>query len=331
MHNPARTLRIAGPLALATVTVAYLLCNVAYFAAASKAEIVGSGRLVAALLFRNVWGERAERVLSAFVALSALGNILSVVCIFSDAQGSSTDLAEFRSSLKAESTRSSARRGCCRSATFGSRTGRRRRRLRDSLFVRNLSAKIVCALTCVDSDWIICNIVIFALPAGDAYNFVINVVRIFRLCSDYLGLMPPQISYPLAVINSIISFGLVCLALRDTDAALPFLGSRRRAVKSPVVTSSTPLLSAPASTTNSTTSLDSDRSPSPTFLPTPSLLYPALLFGIANIFLFLVPLLPPPAGVKLYEHLPYWAHVIGGWAVSGIGAAWWSVRERKRV
>lgn len=82
MHNPARTLRIAGPLALATVTVAYLLCNVAYFAAASKAEIVGSGRLVAALLFRNVWGERAERVLSAFVALSALGNILSVVRIF---------------------------------------------------------------------------------------------------------------------------------------------------------------------------------------------------------------------------------------------------------
>jgi amino acid transporter len=79
MHNPGRTLRIAGPLAIITVTFFYLLCNVAYYAAASKSEIVESGRLVAALLFHNVWGKKAERVLSAFVALSALGNVLSVV------------------------------------------------------------------------------------------------------------------------------------------------------------------------------------------------------------------------------------------------------------
>lgn len=79
MHNPGRTLRIAGPLAIITVTVFYLLCNIAYFAAASKEEITGSGRLVAALLFKNVWGEKTERVLNGFVALSALGNVLSVV------------------------------------------------------------------------------------------------------------------------------------------------------------------------------------------------------------------------------------------------------------
>ena len=80
MHNPARTLRIAGPLAMVVVTVFYLLCNLSYLAAASKEEITGSGRLVAALLFKNVWGSRTERVLSGFVALSALGNVLSVVC-----------------------------------------------------------------------------------------------------------------------------------------------------------------------------------------------------------------------------------------------------------
>jgi len=81
MKNPAKTLRIAGPLAIITVTLFYLLCNFAYFSAASKEEITGSGRLVAALLFRNVWGPSAERILSGFVALSALGNVLSDVSI----------------------------------------------------------------------------------------------------------------------------------------------------------------------------------------------------------------------------------------------------------
>lgn len=81
VKNPARTIRIAGPLAIAVVAVLYMLANIAYFAGASKEEITGSGRLVAALLFRNVYGPRAERVLSVFVALSALGNVLSVVRI----------------------------------------------------------------------------------------------------------------------------------------------------------------------------------------------------------------------------------------------------------
>ena len=82
VHNPARTLRIAGPLAIIVATTFYLLCNVAYYAAASKEEITSSGRLVAALLFRNVWGSKAERFLNAFIALSALGSTLSIVCLF---------------------------------------------------------------------------------------------------------------------------------------------------------------------------------------------------------------------------------------------------------
>lgn len=83
MRDPAQTLRIAGPLAIITVTIFYLFCNIAYFAAASKEEITGSGRLVAALLFRNVWGPGTERFLNVFIALSALGNVLSVVCVSS--------------------------------------------------------------------------------------------------------------------------------------------------------------------------------------------------------------------------------------------------------
>ena len=82
VRNPARTLRIAGPLSLIVVAAFYLLCNIAYYAAASKEEITSSGRLVAALLFKNVWGPKAEIFLNAFIALSALGNVLSVVCLF---------------------------------------------------------------------------------------------------------------------------------------------------------------------------------------------------------------------------------------------------------
>jgi hypothetical protein len=37
------------------------------------------GRILAALFFRNIFGPRAERVLSVFVALSAFGNVLSVI------------------------------------------------------------------------------------------------------------------------------------------------------------------------------------------------------------------------------------------------------------
>ena len=53
--------------------------QIAYFAAVPKEDIVGSGRILAATFFRNVFGVRAERALSVFVALSAFGNVLSVI------------------------------------------------------------------------------------------------------------------------------------------------------------------------------------------------------------------------------------------------------------
>jgi len=109
VKNPQRTVRIAGPLAIAVVTVLYLLANIAYFAGATKEEITGSGRLVAALLFRNVYGPKAERALSVFVAMSALGNVLSVVCFVPFLLRIVTPLIDIflrcRFSLRAESTK----------------------------------------------------------------------------------------------------------------------------------------------------------------------------------------------------------------------------------
>jgi amino acid transporter len=56
-----------------------MLVNIAYFAAVPKDEILSSGRILAASFFKNVFGGTAEKALSVFVALSAFGNVLSVI------------------------------------------------------------------------------------------------------------------------------------------------------------------------------------------------------------------------------------------------------------
>jgi amino acid transporter len=72
-------LKIAAPAAIIFVSIIYMLVNIAYFAAVPKEEIISSGRILAASFFRNVFGHSAERALSVFVALSAFGNVLSVI------------------------------------------------------------------------------------------------------------------------------------------------------------------------------------------------------------------------------------------------------------
>lgn len=47
VKNPVRTLKIAGPLAIASVSVVYILVNIAYFAAVAKEDILSSGQTVA--------------------------------------------------------------------------------------------------------------------------------------------------------------------------------------------------------------------------------------------------------------------------------------------
>lgn len=74
-----RTLKIAAPLAIGSVGIFYILCNIAYFAAVPKAQFLSSGQTVAATFFGNMFGARAEKVMSVFVALSAFGNVLSVI------------------------------------------------------------------------------------------------------------------------------------------------------------------------------------------------------------------------------------------------------------
>ncbi|KAH6995142.1 amino acid/polyamine transporter I [Ilyonectria destructans] len=139
--NPTRTLKIAAPIAIISVSILYMLVNIAYFAAVPKAEILASKRLVAASLFRNVFGNTAERALSVFVALSAFGNVLSV--IFSQGR----------------LVQELGREGILPFSRFWASN-------------RPFNAPLAGLF----EHWLICIIVILAPPPGDAYNFILNLI-----------------------------------------------------------------------------------------------------------------------------------------------------------
>lgn len=47
VRDPVRTIKRANPIALAFITITYLLANIAYFGAVSKNDILNSGRVIA--------------------------------------------------------------------------------------------------------------------------------------------------------------------------------------------------------------------------------------------------------------------------------------------
>lgn len=77
--NPIRTLKIAAPIAICSVGILYMLVNIAYFAAVPKQEILDSGQILAANFFKNMFGARAQKAMAALVAVSAFGNVMSVI------------------------------------------------------------------------------------------------------------------------------------------------------------------------------------------------------------------------------------------------------------
>lgn len=115
-----------------------------------------------ALYFRNMFGAKAEKALSVFVALSALGNVLSV--LFS--LGRSTSLLSYSFSSLVEGLHMSAphlvnqelgRRGIIPFPRF----------FASSKPFNSPSAGLAL-------QWLMCIIVIVAPPPGDAFNFVLN-------------------------------------------------------------------------------------------------------------------------------------------------------------
>ncbi|GIZ38676.1 hypothetical protein CKM354_000208500 [Cercospora kikuchii] len=139
--NPIRTLKIAAPTALILVGVLYMLVNIAYFAAVPKDEILASKRILAATFFRNMFGESAERAMSVFVALSAFGNVLSV--IFSQGR----------------LVQELGREGILPFSRFWASN-------------RPFNAPLAGLF----EHWLVSVIIMMGPPPGDAYNFILNVI-----------------------------------------------------------------------------------------------------------------------------------------------------------
>ncbi|KAL1626628.1 hypothetical protein SLS54_002790 [Diplodia seriata] len=79
IKNPVKTIRRSAPLSLFIVAVLYILCNVAYFAAVPKEDIMESEQVAASLFFTAIFGATAAKGLNILVVLSAFGNLVSVL------------------------------------------------------------------------------------------------------------------------------------------------------------------------------------------------------------------------------------------------------------
>ncbi|CAD6893550.1 unnamed protein product [Tilletia controversa] len=78
IKDPIRTIKRAGPLGLGICVVLYMFANVAYFSVGTVQELSHSGTTIGSYFFGKVFGHTAQRVFAVFVALSALGNVLTV-------------------------------------------------------------------------------------------------------------------------------------------------------------------------------------------------------------------------------------------------------------
>ncbi|KKY32048.1 putative high affinity methionine permease [Diaporthe ampelina] len=170
VKNPVKSLRKYAFLALLAVYVLYMLANVAYFSAVAKYDLVNSGTTVATLFFRAVFGDSgAVRGLNFLVALSAFGNILA------SALGSSRMIREC------------GRQGVLPWTNFWVTT---------KPFGTPIGPYFV--------KWALTALMILALPAGDAFNFV----------SD-LSILPS------AAFNLAMAVGLYVVRWRRRRANLP--------------------------------------------------------------------------------------------------------------
>lgn len=157
VKNPVRTLKIAGPVSLITIAILYIFVNISYFAVVPKEKLVSSKLVLAADYFDIIFGGRGKEVAAAFVGLSALGNVLSV--IFSQGR-------------------------------IIQQLGREGVLPFPSLFAS--SKPLNTPMVGLFQHFIVCLVTIIAPPPGDAYNFILNLI-----------------SYPMNIINFIISTGLV--------------------------------------------------------------------------------------------------------------------------
>lgn len=141
VKNPVKLLKVAAPSAFILLAILYIFVNIAYFAVVPAEEIASSGRIVAASFFKYAFGRTAEKAASVFVALSALGNVMSV--IFSQGR----------------IVQSLGREGILPFSRFWA-----------------TSKPFKSPFIGLAQHWIVCIVTITAPPAGDGFNLVLNLV-----------------------------------------------------------------------------------------------------------------------------------------------------------
>ncbi|KAF7586229.1 hypothetical protein BBP40_009213 [Aspergillus hancockii] len=170
IKNPVKTLRWSAPFSLFLVTVLYMLVNVAYFSAASREEILDSKQIAAGIFFQKIFGTNgASRALNALICISALGNLIAVMINFS------------------RMLRETGRQGVLPWAKFWTST---------KPFGTPLGPYIV--------QWVITVVMIIAPPAGDAFNFVVDLAV-----------------YPGNIFNFLLVIGLLLIRRRRSKLNLP--------------------------------------------------------------------------------------------------------------
>lgn len=80
VKRPVVTIKRNATIALTVVAVLYVLANIGYFAAVPTTELIAAKQTAASLFFSHVFGSSgASKGLNFLIALSAFGNILSVL------------------------------------------------------------------------------------------------------------------------------------------------------------------------------------------------------------------------------------------------------------
>ncbi|PPR03676.1 hypothetical protein CVT24_007797 [Panaeolus cyanescens] len=170
IRNPVKTLKRYAPMSLTIVFILYFFANIAYFAAIPKESIRTSKELTASLFFTAVFGNsKSVTALSALVAVSSFGNLLAVVI------GSSRVIREC------------GRQGVLPYPRFWAST-------------RPFNTPLGPYLL----KWILTVIVIIAPPAGDAFNFIVDLQ-----------------SYPASVFSFLLAVGLFFVRKRRLSIGAP--------------------------------------------------------------------------------------------------------------
>ncbi len=190
VKNPVRTLRIAAPIALTVVSLAYLAINVAFFLVVDKDDFRSAGVVVAGIFFRNVFGPGAgTHILPLFVIISAAGNIAATS--FAQARVNEELAKDGLLPWSGFWTTSATSRPVAPSAP--------RYAHRSSSPTKNRSSPVAAGTSVPPSrglllHWLISSLAIVLPPPGRIYNFLVDIG-----------------GYPVSVISVAVSVGLLYL------------------------------------------------------------------------------------------------------------------------